>query len=50
MQGDETRSHRRRVRTTLLELIEAIAATTRDDAEVVAIALRVLRRGRARPA
>lgn len=50
MRRSEAHAGPRRVRTTLLELIEAIAATTRDDAEVVAIALRVLRRGRARPA
>jgi len=38
----------RRIRTNLLEIVSAISATTRDDAEVVAIALHLLRRGRAR--
>lgn len=40
----------RRIRTSLFEIVEAISAATQDDAEVVAIALRVLREGRARPA
>jgi hypothetical protein len=42
-------SRRRRIRTTLLELVARIGATTSDDAQVVRATLRALRAGRARP-